>query len=53
MSKNSTSQLQQTVKEKPQVSSPRRSTVEFLRQFARAYTFDRRLAPTIGGLVAN
>ncbi len=33
--------------------SPRKSTVEFLRQFARAYNYEPRLKPALGSLIAN
>lgn len=33
--------------------SPRKSTVEFLRQFARAYSYEPRLKPSLGSLIAN
>lgn len=44
--------------QKPKVKSnsqplPRRSTIEFLKGFARAYAADCRLQPGLGGLVLN
>lgn len=43
---------------KPKVNSsnqpmPKRSTIELIKGFARAYTADRRLQPGISGLVLN
>lgn len=32
---------------------PRRSTIEFLKGFARAYKADRRLQPGLAGFVLN
>ena len=32
---------------------PRRSTVEFIKQFARAYTFNPLLTVGLGGFIAN
>ena len=34
-------------------SSPRESAVEFIKQFARAYSYDRRLCSDLCGYVAN
>ncbi|MDD6777889.1 MAG: hypothetical protein PUD91_02495 [Bacteroidales bacterium] len=31
----------------------RQSTINFIKQFARAYSYDKRLAMPLGGFIAN
>lgn len=42
----------QVVQEKSQ-STPRRSTIDFLKQFARAYHFESQMKASLGGMVVN
>ncbi|MGN0211983.1 MAG: hypothetical protein ACI4AN_03425 [Muribaculaceae bacterium] len=35
------------------VSSVRQSTINFLKQFARAYSYEKKLKPGIGNFVVN
>ncbi len=32
---------------------PKQSTIEFLKQFARVYSFDKRLPIEMGGMIVN
>lgn len=48
----STSENVSVDKEKQQVSV-RQSTVNFLKQFARAYSYERRLKQSLGNFIAN
>lgn len=34
-------------------ATPRKSTVDFLRQFARCYKYEASLAPSLSGLIIN
>lgn len=34
-------------------STPRRSTIDFLKQFARAYHFEPQMKASLGGMVMN
>lgn len=36
-----------------QSMTPRKSTVDFIKQFARAYSYSRRMPEGLGGFVAN
>lgn len=36
-----------------QVSGPRKSTIDFLKQFARAYNYNRLMPEGLGGFIAN
>ncbi len=40
-------------KAKVQANSVRQSTINFLKQFARAYSYERKLKTTLGNFVAN
>ena len=51
MDKSST--LENVVSKSEIVRNVRQSTINFLKQFARAYSCDKRLRPEIGGFVAN
>lgn len=55
MKKNSTPES--TVKERSKMHDaslrPRRSTIDAIRQFARAYTYEPQLRGELGNLVAN
>lgn len=54
MDKKSTRQLSsRDVAGSMRPAAPRRSTIEFIRQFARAYCCEPRLAPAVRGLIAN
>ncbi len=33
--------------------NPRKSTIDFIKQFARSYNFNHKLHPSLGGLIAN
>lgn len=33
--------------------TPRKSTIDFLKQFARSYSYNTKLHPSIGGFIAN
>ncbi len=33
--------------------APRKSTIDFLKQFARAYSFNRQMPANLGGFIAN
>lgn len=35
------------------VQEPKKSTIEFLKQFARAYSFQQDLPLNLGGFIAN
>lgn len=54
MQKNST-QLLNAKTDGTQTNSakPKNSTIEFLRQFAKAYTYQRQMPYQLGGFVAN
>ena len=32
---------------------PRKSTIDFIKQFARSYQFNNNLHPSLGGFIAN
>lgn len=36
-----------------QTLTPRKSTVDFIKQFARAYSYSRRMPSGLGGFVVN
>ena len=55
MQKSST-QIQKAITSSSKAKSqsmPRRKTVEFLRQFARAYHFEPQMGTALGGMVMN
>ena len=33
--------------------APRKSTIDFIKQFARSYQFNNNLHPSLGGFIAN
>lgn len=33
--------------------NPRKSTIDFIKQFARSYSFNNKLHPSLGGFIAN
>ena len=33
--------------------APRKSTIDFIKQFARSYNFNNQLHPSLGGYIAN
>ena len=33
--------------------APRKSTIDFIKQFARSYNFNDQLHPSLGGFIAN
>lgn len=33
--------------------SPRKATIDFIKQFARSYNYNSKLHPSLGGFVAN
>jgi hypothetical protein len=53
MEKNSTHVLTTTLRNGIVKDMPRKSTIEFLKQFARAYSYSRKLPAGLGGFVAN
>jgi hypothetical protein len=52
-STQSTTTLRQSTPAAAAKASPRKSTLAFLRQFARAYTYEPRLRPALSEMVAN
>ncbi len=33
--------------------TPRKSTIDFIKQFARSYNYNSKLHPSLGGFIAN
>lgn len=52
MNENST-QLKNDVNNNVEVSGPKESTVNFLKQFARIYSYDNRMKNELGDFFAN
>jgi len=50
--KNFTSNCQTSGTQQSSVK-PRKSTIEFLKQFARAYTYQQQMPYQLGGFIAN
>ena len=54
MQKNSTHLITKECNGTQQSSvKPRKSTIEFLKQFARAYTYQQQMPYQLGGYIAN
>lgn len=54
MQKNSTHLITKECNGTQQSSvKPRKSTIEFLKQFARAYTYQQQMPYQLGGFIAN
>lgn len=52
MKKTSTQSMAISPK-KEEIISPRKSTIDFIKQFARSYSFNKQLQPSLGGFIAN
>ncbi|WP_298662464.1 hypothetical protein [uncultured Barnesiella sp.] len=53
MKKNSTPKDTLTVRSSKTQQQPSASTIDFIRQFARAYSFEPQLPTSLGGFVNN
>ena len=53
MKKISTHVLNQKDDKEQVVAKPKKSTIEFLQQFARAYKFEKEMPIQLGGFIAN
>ena len=53
MEKNSTHVLTTTLRNGTVKDMPRKSTIEFLKQFARAYSYNSQMPANLGSFIAN
>ncbi len=53
MVKSSTPVTREIKEQFKETLSPRKSTVEFLKQFARIYTYNNMTTPQLGSFMAN
>lgn len=53
MQKNSTQLLDKKCNGTTTVEKPKKTTIEFLKQFARAYSYENQLPYQLGNFIAN
>ena len=53
MKKTSTQSMAISTKKEGLKSSPRKSTIDFIKQFARSYNYNSQLHPSLGAFYAN
>ncbi len=53
MVKSSTQEKREIKEQFKEIKTPRQSTVEFLKQFARIYTYNNMATPQLGSFMAN
>ncbi len=54
--KKTSTQSTATMNAKPEETksfAPRKSTIDFIKQFARSYSYNSKLHPSLGGFIAN